>query len=511
MNNVVRRLRPRLVAFAVAATIVASGCTTLTEVSDRSGENPADFGFVRYDGGGPTVSRDGRFAVFLGATNATDPPGATSGYSQAYRRDNQTGDVVRVSSFADGSPAQAFGVAISGDGRYVAFVTWAALVPEDTNAPAGEPNIWGSDVYVRDMVTGVVTRESLAPNGKQFSSGGGYGIIDPTVSISDDGRFIAFANRFDSHDAVLYVRRRVAHTTKLVLHANEQLGGLSGDGLHLAIVPNNGCIRFPLCQPKDVARILDWQTGASFALGTCSPSFPVALSFDGRFAALSQYDDSDPTCNSGVWRWDRNGGPPIQVSHDAANAPRQGDRPSISFDGNRVAFHSLDAIVPEDTNAFPDVYVADLNAGIVALASADAFGTAGNGESNLAWISGGGQYVTFTSSATNLIPSPGDDHPDVIMVPAIRPRISLIQADSGTRGRTIDVTALGSGIAQNSAAAIDGTGVAVTNVRVVTSTTVILTVTIASDASTGPRNLTIVNPGAYGSAAAWCFGCFTVT
>ena len=37
------------------------------------------------------------------------------------------------------------------------------------------------------------------------------------------------------------------------------------------------------------------------------------------------------------------------------------------------------------------------------------------------------------------------------------------------------------------------------------------TVTVAPGATPGPREVVITNPGPYGNAAAYCFGCLTVT
>jgi hypothetical protein len=63
---------------------------------------------------------------------------------------------------------------ISGDGRYVAFQSSGALVPEDTNGVA--------DIYVRDLVAGTTARVSVAEAGGQADNG------CESPSISADGR-----------------------------------------------------------------------------------------------------------------------------------------------------------------------------------------------------------------------------------------------------------------------------------------------------------------------------------
>lgn len=75
--------------------------------------------------------------------------------------------------------------AVSGNGRYVAFVSTAAdLVRGDTNGR--------SDVFVRDRKTGTTTRVSVAPDGAELAEGG-Y-----APSISANGRYVAFSSQADN-------------------------------------------------------------------------------------------------------------------------------------------------------------------------------------------------------------------------------------------------------------------------------------------------------------------------
>jgi Tol biopolymer transport system component len=78
--------------------------------------------------------------------------------------------------------------------------------------------------------------------------------------------------------------------------------------------------------------------------------------------------------------------------------------PSISADGKAVAFVSDAALVPADTNADPDVYVRRLDTGVTVLVSrADGMaGVAGNNTSQSPSISGDGNRVAFETAATNL-------------------------------------------------------------------------------------------------------------
>jgi hypothetical protein len=126
---------------------------------------------------------------------------------------------------------------ISADGRYVAFFTPGAMTPEDANRR--------HDVFVRDRTMGLTERASVGNtvlDGNGFSADG---------SISDDGRFVAFAS--DSSNLVagdtnassdVFVRDRATGTTELVsrsssgAQANRGAAGpvISGDGRHVAFV-----------------------------------------------------------------------------------------------------------------------------------------------------------------------------------------------------------------------------------------------------------------------------------
>src|SRR5262245_32682965 len=89
--------------------------------------------------------------------------------------------VVPVSTTATGefmTPHMQPDKSISQDGRFVAFSTPAALVPEDTNGK--------TDVYRKDVETKAVVRVSLRAGGGQLNDWS----ADP--SISADGRYVAF-------------------------------------------------------------------------------------------------------------------------------------------------------------------------------------------------------------------------------------------------------------------------------------------------------------------------------
>jgi Tol biopolymer transport system component len=149
------------------------------------------------------ISADGRFVAFYSyARNLV--PNDTNQSPDVFVRDRRTRTTERVSVARNGAQANDASdfAAISADGRYVTFHSPAAnLVPGDTNG--------AGDVFVRDRRTRRTERVSVARNGAQAKGSSVY------PAISADGRFVAFAS--DASNLVLgdtnasfdvFVRRR---------------------------------------------------------------------------------------------------------------------------------------------------------------------------------------------------------------------------------------------------------------------------------------------------------------
>ena len=147
----------------------------------------------------PVISADGRIVVFSSsATNLVDGPDLNGSAEDVYALEMRTGTIRRVS--VDGHGRQSalgasYAPAASDDGRYVAFVSTAAL---ESPAPAKSLTRPQSNVYLRDTSLGVTTRISVgsggaAPDGNSYQP-----------SISGDGRYVAFtseATNLASHDS----------------------------------------------------------------------------------------------------------------------------------------------------------------------------------------------------------------------------------------------------------------------------------------------------------------------
>ena len=124
----------------------------------------------------PSISSDGRFIAFESDANNL-VPNDTNAATDIFVKDRQTGEVTRVSVDSSGAQANegSGGAAISGDGRYVAFVSDASnLVANDTNNT--------TDVFLRDRQLGTTIRISVSSSGEQAND-----LSDFPLAISSDG------------------------------------------------------------------------------------------------------------------------------------------------------------------------------------------------------------------------------------------------------------------------------------------------------------------------------------
>jgi Tol biopolymer transport system component len=278
----------------------------------------------------PAISADGRFVAFESvATNLVH--GDTNGQPDVFVRDRQTATTERVSLSSKGAQANRFSSradAISGDGRFVVFSSWASnLVPGDTNDRI--------DIFVRDRQSGTTQRVSVSSSGQQ-------GDRDSSrADISDDGRFVVFASSATNLVAGdtnatddVFVRDLQAGTTQRVSVSS---GAAQTDGAS----PNSGI-----------------RGGTRFG---------PAISGDGRFAvfdssATNLVPGDTNTCGdvfSGagtcpdVFVHDLVTGATERVSVDSSGAQGNGAStdPDISADGTTVVFFSAAGnLVPGDTN-----------------------------------------------------------------------------------------------------------------------------------------------------------------
>ena len=342
-----------------------------------------------------SISADGRYVAFDSqASNLV--PSDTNAASDVFVRDTRAGTVKRVSLANDGAEANSYSYnsAISADGRYVAFESFASnLVPGDTNGT------W--DVFVRDTVANTTQRVSVATGGTQ-GNGDSF-----NSAISPDGKFVTFfsaASNLVTGDtnAVrdVFVRDMVAGTTKIVSVATD---GTQGN----------------------------------------SDSNYSSISADGRYVAFDSnasnlvLGDTNGSADSFVRDMLQGTTKRVSVANDGAQGNGgSGYEPSISADGRYVAFFSdASNLVTGDANGQNDVFVRDTVAGTTKLVSVASDGTQGNGWSTFSAISADGRYVAFASYASNLVTGDANANWDIFVrdtVALTTKRVSV--ATAGTEG-----------------------------------------------------------------------------
>jgi hypothetical protein len=232
------------------------------------------------------MSADGRFVLFTSrATNLV--PGDTNNALDAFVRDTWQSTTTRVTVKADGTQVADDTRAweMSNDGRFVAFSSVSKYTADDKN-----PDV---DAYVKDLVTGSVERVSLTNGGRDFPGGTLY----DTVSMSADGRFVAFAAAPANQFPEIYVRDRLTRTTTLVsVNVSGQPGNrasfsasISPNGRYVAF--NTGADNMVSPPPTPFAHVYvrDLQTRKTTLASVTSAGAPIP-----------QSSGEDFMCNVGV-------------------------------------------------------------------------------------------------------------------------------------------------------------------------------------------------------------------
>jgi len=128
----------------------------------------------------PAISGNGRYLVFYSTANNLIANGGNF-RSDIYIKDLKTGALANLSTNAQGELADAFSFnpAISANGRYVAFYSYAS------NLAAGDSNS-SADIFVKNLKSGAVTR--------LFDGSLSERVADKFTkpAVNGNGRFVAF-------------------------------------------------------------------------------------------------------------------------------------------------------------------------------------------------------------------------------------------------------------------------------------------------------------------------------
>jgi hypothetical protein len=267
-----------------------------------------------------------------------------------------------------------------------------------------------------------------APNPDAASPAGGNGNSDLPI-MSADGRYVLFASSainlvtnpyagpvsgLAPRNTQVFVRDRVAGTTTLV---SMNLSGLPGNG----------------------------------------ESFPDGISANGQYvlfeSAAGGLVSGDSNGQMDVFLRDLTGQSTILISVNTNGIPGNGSSHNavMTPDARYIAFSSAASdLTPLDTNGIPDVFVRDRIGGTTTLASIGAMSTGSlllPATSDSPEISADGRYVSFYTSATNLVP--GQTIPGQVFVRdlsggttiwASTNALSIFQSIYGSTGSTNEIS-----------------------------------------------------------------------
>jgi hypothetical protein len=153
----------------------------------------------------------------------------------------------------------------------------------------------------------------------------------------------------------------------------------------------------------------------------------------------------DTNGSEDIFLRDRQLGQTTRVSVGAGGAQANGGSyySAISNDGRYIAFNS-DAtnLVNDDTNGFVDIFLRDRQAGTTTRVSVSSGGQQGNDNSDsYVAISGDGRYVVFNSDATNLVSGDTNGFADVFLYDrqtATTERVSIDSSETEANGGSYD-------------------------------------------------------------------------
>jgi Tol biopolymer transport system component len=253
---------------------------------------------------------------------------------------------------------------ISANGRRVAFTSAANnLVSGDTNRER--------DVFVRDFDSHMTKRISVGTGNVEARGGGSY-----APKISADGKWVAFVS-----DATNLVSDDTNWVSDVFVHNVDD-----GTTERVSVATNGAQADGASSQPS-ISANGEW------------------VAFTSQATNLGQDSDTNGQMDVFVRHrhatdgWTKR----VSVKSDGAQATVGGYQPSISANGERVAFTSGDFLVPEDNNGKKDVYVRDLTANTTSRVSVATSGEQSDGVSSQPSISADGNRIAFTSTATNLL------------------------------------------------------------------------------------------------------------
>jgi Tol biopolymer transport system component len=412
--TIVHRLSLILFALTLAfallsstAAMAAGPTTSLVSVSS-TGAAANDVSYA------PAISKDGRFVAF--ASNATNLVSAdTNGHVDVFLRDRMSGLTSRVSLASDGTQANnnSFSPAISADGHFIFFMSYATNLVKGPDEPKGSE----LRIYRYDRLTGT---QSLVPLPAGVTTVSEESSTTSGYSVDSDGGRVAFvgfglgSEQIYLWDAATNAFKRLSETAAGVVGNSYSIDpAISGDGKSVAFTSNATNLVSPDENNFRDVFVKNVETGAIERISTTSAggesnlhSSTPAIDYDGCWAgfftdATNLVAIQNTEKNQMIAR-DRCSGTGSQVlTLTNANAQFKSRTPlAVSDDGCRFVFIG---------ESFLSAWMRDRCAGATTRLDLSNTGEFGKSTVDSVTISRGtGRYVAFDSTSTNLVP--GDEN-----------------------------------------------------------------------------------------------------
>ncbi len=195
------------------------------------------------------------------------------------------------------------------------------------------------------------------------------------------------------------------------------LPSISADGRYVVYYSNADNLVQGDTNSSTDAFVFDRQTGKTIRISLDSngvqgngTSSVAVISGNGRYVAFYSNSSNLVSVNTGgiynIFWHDLQTGEVSLVSINSSGGAADDTSaiPSISYDGRYVAFRSnATNLVSGDTNGRTDIFVRDMQDGVTTRVSVDSSGTQATNNSTSPSISSNGRFVTFMSSANNLV------------------------------------------------------------------------------------------------------------
>jgi uncharacterized repeat protein (TIGR01451 family) len=218
-----------------------AGTTERVSLDSKGREGDAHSGLGTPTGAG--ISADGRFVVFASSAS-TFGKGDVNGNADVFVRDRLTGTTELISRGLDGVPASGDAPVISADGRIVAFRSFADTLVSDGN-PNFTAHVYAFDRQTQTMERVDVDSNGVLANSQAdnlaISADGRYVAFD---TFADN----LVAGPGDQDGVDVFVRDRVNHTTEGISTVGDS-GVFEGNSFLSSITPDGRFVGFSSADP----------------------------------------------------------------------------------------------------------------------------------------------------------------------------------------------------------------------------------------------------------------------